>query len=132
MGNPCNLPGDYQIEVSGWGLDDGFFAERTDLLWTSDGEKHMQLHRALAEGAIVFVRLVGPESSTGTVPVAYRVQTIVPMDCNGRCKMALVQMHPRSKESLVAQPASNQLEAPPDRCDTTEAGTPLQYEEVLR
>ena len=61
MSKPFNSPGDFRIEISGWGLDNSFFAERTDLLWTSDGEKHVQLHRALPEGAIVFVRLLASE-----------------------------------------------------------------------
>ena len=63
MGNSFNSPGDYRIEISGWGLDNSFFAERTDLRWTAEGEKQVQLHRALPEGAIVFVRLLASEPS---------------------------------------------------------------------
>ena len=101
MGNSFNSSGDYRIEISGWGLDNSFFAERTELLWTADGNKQVQVHRALPEGAIVFVRLLASEPSSGSVPVAYRVQSVVPMDCNGRCQMRLAQLHPRSKESLA-------------------------------
>ena len=65
MGNSFNSSGDYRIEISGWGLDNSFFAERTDLLWTASGEKQVQLHRALPEGAIVFIRLLASEPSSG-------------------------------------------------------------------
>jgi hypothetical protein len=130
MGNSFNSPGDYRIEISGWGLDNGFFAERTDLLWTADGEKQVRLHRALPEGAIVFVRLLASEPSNGTVPVAYQVHDIVPMDCNGRCQMRLVQMHPRSKESSARENASKQVEDLRSVCDTRE--TELHLEEILQ
>lgn len=133
MGNTLNSAGDYRIEVSGWGLDNSFFVERTDLLWTNDGEKQVQLHRALPEGAIVFVRLLSPESSNGSVPLAYRVQQVVPMDCDGRCQMGLVQLHPRSKKSLGTHSASNDCEELRDECDVREADTPQQMlqEEVV-
>ena len=124
MGNTFNSPGDYLIEVSGWGLDNGFFLERTDLLWTNNGEKQLQLHRALPEGAIVFVRLLNTESSRGSVPVAYRVTRVASMDCNGRCQMGLAQLHPRSKESSGALSASDSLEELGNRCDAEEGDTP--------
>ena len=132
MGNSFNIPGDYRIEISGWGLDNSFFAERTDLLWGADGEKQVQLHRALPEGAIVFIRLLDSEPSRGSVPVAYRIQDVVPMDCNGRCHMRLARLHPRSKESLAGKPASNGLEDSQRVCDVQEFKAELQHEEILQ
>ena len=132
MGNSFNSPGDFRIEISGWGLDNSFFAERTDLLWTADGEKQVQLHRALPEGAIVFVRLLVPEPSSGTVPVAYQVQDVVPMDCNGKCQMRLRQLHPRSKESLAGKNASKHSEDLQRVCDVQEFESGLQHEEILQ
>jgi hypothetical protein len=132
MGNSFNSPGDYRIEISGWGLDNSFFAERTDLLWTADGEKQVQLHRALPEGAIVFIRLLASEPSSGSIPVAYRIHSVVPMDCNGRCQMRLAQMHPRSKESSAWENASKETEDLRSVCDTREAETQLQLEEILQ
>ncbi len=70
--NSVNAPGDCRIEISGWGIDNSFFVERTDLLWTGDGEKHVQLPRALPEDAMVFIRSLSPERTHGSVPVAYR------------------------------------------------------------
>ena len=100
MGNSYNYPGDYRIEISGWGLDNSFFVERTELLWTSDGEKQVHLHRALPEGAVVFIRLLASEPSTGTVPVAFEVQESVPMDCSGRCRISLARLHPSGYWSI--------------------------------
>jgi hypothetical protein len=132
MGNLLNSSGDYRIEISGWGLDNSFFVERTDLLWTAGGEKQVQLHRALTEGAIVFIRLLSSEPSRGSVPVAYRVQGVVPMDCNGRCQMTLAQLHPRSKESPAAKYASKGLEDLQRVCETRETEAEFQLEEILQ
>ena len=132
MGNSFNSSGDYRIEISGWGLDNSFFAERTDLLWTAEGEKQVQLHRALPEGAIVFVRLLASVPSSGSVPVAYQVQEVVPMDRNGRCHMTLTQLHPRSRESLTRENASNGLEDSRRVCDVQEFEVELQHEEILQ
>ena len=132
MSQSFNSSDDFRIEISGWGLDNGFFAERTDLLWTCDGEKHVQLHRALAEGAIVFIRLLASEPSSGSVPVAYRVEGVVPMDCTGRCQMRLAQLRPRLKESRAGENASNGSEDPKRVCDVQEFDEQLQHEEILR
>jgi hypothetical protein len=132
MGNSFNSPGDYRIEISGWGLDNSFFAERTDLLWAAGSEKQVQLRRALAEGAIVFIRLLSPEPSNRSVPVAYQVEGVGAMDCNGRCRMKLMQLHPRSKESLLGKNASKCSEDAPRVLDVQEGEMELQHEEVLQ
>jgi hypothetical protein len=132
MSQTFDSPGDFRIEVSGWGLDNSFFAERTDLLWTADGEKRVQLHRALPEGAIVFIRLLASEPTSGTVPVAYRVEGVVPMDCSGRCQMKLMQLRPRSKESFTRKIASNVSEDSKRACDVQEFQDKLQHEEILQ
>jgi hypothetical protein len=132
MGNSFDSSGNYRIEISGWGLDNCFFVERTDLLWAAGGEKQVQLHRALTEGVIVFIRLLNSEPSRGSVPVAYRVQGVVPMDCDGHCQMTLAQLHPRSKESLAGKTASNGVEDLQRVCETRKAETDLQLEEILQ
>jgi hypothetical protein len=132
MGNSFNQSGDYRIEISGWGLDNGFFAEGTDLLWSGNGKKLVQLHRALLEGAVVFVRLLTSEPAPGSVPVAYQVRDVMPMDCNGRCQMRLEQLHPRSKESIARQSASNGLEDSQRACNVQEFEAVLQQEEILQ
>jgi hypothetical protein len=132
MGNSFNCPGDYRIEISGWGLNNEFFAEKTDLLWTAAGEKQVQLHRALPEGAIVFIRLLASEPSSGSVPVAYRVQDVVPMNCNGCCQMNLAQLHPTSRVSLGWKNASNVSGGSQRVCDVHDFEQLLQHEEILQ
>lgn len=132
MGDSNNSRGDYRIELSGWGLDNAFFTERTELMWTGDGEKQVQLHRALAEGSIVFIRLLSAEPSSGSVPVAYLIEDVVPMDRNGRCQMKLGQLHPRSKQSQTGHRASNWVEEEQNPCEISESGTELEAQEVLR
>ena len=136
MNDPKNTRGDYRIEISGWGLDNDFFTESTELLWASDGEKQVQLHRALAEGSIVFVRLISSEPSNGSVPVAYQVDNVDPMDRNGKCVLKLAQLHPRSRQSRAAEVASNVVEGrgkwhAREIC-TSETSTEFEPEEVLR
>ena len=131
MGNSFNSSGDYRIEISGWGLDNRFFVERTELLWAANGDKQVQVHRALPEGAVVFVRLLASEPSTGTVPVAYRVQSIVPMDRNGRCQMRLAQLHPRAQESPAGKTASKASEDPGMVRRMHQFELQLEHEEIL-
>jgi hypothetical protein len=106
LDNEMNAPGYYGIEVSGWGLDNSFFLEQTDLLWSQDGTKKIALRRAVSEGAIVFVRLVNTESSRACLPVTYQVDRVESMGPNGLCEMRLTQLHPRSKESIGSFAAS--------------------------
>ena len=132
VGDSFNAAGDYRIEISGWAVDNSFFVERTDLLWTANGEKRVQLHRELPEGTMVFIRLLAPESSIGSVPVAYQVRDITPMDSRGKCQMRLLRLHPRSKESSAAKHASNGAEDSQRVCDTKKDETALQREEILQ
>lgn len=131
MGNSYNSSGDYRIEISGWGLDNRFFVERTELLWAANGDKQVRVHRSLPEGAVVFVRLLASEPSAGTVPVAYRVQSIVPMDRNGRCQMRLAQLHPRAQESPAGKIASKASEDPGTVRRMHEFELQLEHEEIL-
>jgi len=132
MANFLNCPGDYRIEISGWGLDNSFFVENVDLFWTSEGEKQVHVHRALPQGAIVFIRLLASELGSGTVPVAYQVLEAMPMDCGGRCQLRLAQLHPRSKESLKGKSASNLAEDAKRESDVHGIIAELEYEEVLQ
>jgi hypothetical protein len=128
-----NEPGDYQIEISGWGLDNSFFVERTGLRWTADGEKQVDLHRAIPEGAVVFIRLLAIDSSNGTIPIAYQVQGVTPMDCRGCCHVRLAPLRPRSKESLMPKNASNRSEDSTKARDVQEEPVEeSKREEVLR
>jgi hypothetical protein len=132
MSNFLNCPGDYRIEISGWGLDNGFFAESADLFWTVEGEKQVHVHRALPQGTIVFIRLLASEVGSGTVPVAYQVLEAMPMDSGGRCQLRLAQLHPRSKESPKGKCASNVAEDARRESDVQGIIAELEHEEVLQ
>jgi hypothetical protein len=64
--------------------------------------------------------------------VAYQIQSVVPMDRNGRCQMRLGQLHPRLKESLATKSASNRSEDRKRVCDVQEFELELQHEEILQ
>lgn len=132
MADKFNFPDNYRIEVSGWGLDNAFFVEKTDLLWSQSGEKQVLLHRALPEGAVVFVRLLGPESMIGSVPVAYQVESVRPMDCTGVCEVRLIPVHPRLKVSSMSISASHSREDEMSKREPRRCSVQPEPEEILQ
>jgi hypothetical protein len=132
MGDPATLSGNYQIEVSGWGLDDAFFVEKTDLLWAEGGEKKLLLHRTLTDGNIIFVRLLAPETPFGSVPVAYQVERVQPMNSSGLCEMRLVRLQPRSRAHVRSEVASPSANSSSKACEPKESSIQSELEEVLR
>jgi hypothetical protein len=131
MADEATSQGNYRIEVSGWGLNDVFFVEKTDLLWSSGGEKRLSLHYALSEGAVIFVRLMAPETSDGSVPVAYHVENVQPVNSIGMCEMRLLQVHPRSRGNTRSNVASLSAEFSSKSEEAMESSTQLELEEVL-
>jgi hypothetical protein len=123
--------GSYRIEVSGWGLDSSFFVEKTDLFWEQSGGKRASLHHTVAEGAVVFVRLLWPESGN-TTPVPYRVSAVEPMDCNGACEIQLDQLRPRTKVPKPDKHASDLIEDASNGRELNESLTQLEPEEILQ
>ena len=106
MNENTNYSGTYQIEVSGWGLDDMFFIENSNLFWSGDEDKKLMLRHAISEGAIIFVRLIAPEPTLTSVPVAYEVHDVQPTNSDGLCEMHLSRLHPQSREQLKTGVAS--------------------------
>ena len=131
MDGTATPQGNYRIEVSGWGLNDVFFVEKTDLLRSEGGQKRLLLHHALSEGAVIFVRLMAPETSCGLVPVAYQEESVKPMNSTGLCEMRLVQVHPRSKAHTRSSFASRSAIYSSKYIEMMESGTELELEEVL-
>jgi hypothetical protein len=110
MDEIIGLSGSYRVEISGWDLNEEFFVEKTDLVWTRGGEKKLLSRHALPNGAIIFVRLATPGVSCNSVPVVYRVDNVQPMNSAGECEMRLLQLNPRGKESCTGDPASDKEE----------------------
>ena len=110
-------------------MNDAFFVEKAGLLWCDDGEKRLLLHRALPEGSVIFVRLMTPETSYGSVPVAY--QNVQPMNSSGLCEMRLLQMYRRSKTDNRSSFASLSAEYSSKPEEPMESSTELELEEVL-
>jgi hypothetical protein len=131
IGNETNFPNRFRVEVSGWGSDDSFFVEKTDLIWSGSGEKKLTLHHVLPQGALIFVRLQAARSTGSPIPIPYEVCSVEPMDCNGRCELRLTQVHPRSKESNGGEVASN-LQEDLNTCEPSELSNQLEVEEILQ
>jgi len=131
MPDAATLSGNYRIEVSGWGLNDAFFVEKTDLHWTECGEKKLLLRHALPDGAVIFVRLIAPETSFGSVPVAYQVESVQPMNSTGFCEMRLLRLHPRSNAHTRRQIVSPAAECSSKAYEPKECAIQSELEEVL-
>jgi hypothetical protein len=131
MVDTASLAGDYRIEVSGWGLNDAFFVEKTELHWTQGGDKKLLLHHAVPEGAVIFMRLITPESSFGSVPVAYQVEGVQPTNSIGLCEMRLLRMHPRSRAQARREIASPSPEYSSKTHEPKESSFQSEFEEVL-
>lgn len=131
MGDTTHDAGSYRVEVSGWGLNDVFFVEKTDLFWTEGEERKIFLRRALPEGAVIFIRLIAPETSYNSVPMAYQVEKVQPMDSTGLCEMRLLQLHPRSKTSAAGTDASQSLKCSSKRYEAKESALHWKTEEFL-
>ena len=126
------LSGNYRIEASGWGLDSNFFVEKTDLIWERTGVKKLSLRHAVQEGAIIFVRLLMTEAAGGTLPIAYQVTAVRPMNCDVRCEVQLCQLHPRTKVPFQERQASYQPEDSTSTCEPSENPAHLEPEEILQ
>ena len=125
------LSGNYRIEVSGWGLNDAFFVEKTELQWTEGADKKLLLRHAVSEGAVIFVRLVAPENSFGSVPVAYQVESVQPMNSFGLCEMRLLRLRPRSRAHSGREIASPSLGCSSKAYEPKESSSRPELEEVL-
>jgi hypothetical protein len=66
----------YRVEVSGWDDHKSFFVENSELDWSDECGKRVTLNRALADGSVIFLRLLQPMTSERTQPVAYETELI--------------------------------------------------------
>jgi hypothetical protein len=132
MNQPINHPGKYRVEVSGWGLDNTFFVEMTELLWSEVDGKQVRLHRALPQGTIIFIRLLALESASGSQPVTFQVESTKPQDSDGQCVMQLMQLRPRIKAPIEGLPASYVAEDLMRTCEPRESSKRPEPEEILQ
>lgn len=132
MNETENLDGNYRIEVSGWGSDQNFFVEQTELFWDRSGDKKVLLHHSPSEGGIVFIRLLSQDWMGNTSPVAYQVAAVQSMDCNGHSEVRLRQLHPRTKVSQVGVLASYAVEDCQGICEPKDLASRMEHEEILQ
>ena len=131
MSDKANGSGSYRIEVSGWGMDECFFVEKTALLWTEGNDKRLLLRHALPDRAMVFIRLLADGTAGDSVPVPYQVENLQPMNRIGLCEMRLLPLHPRAKTQAVGETAP-QVAQFPNRVDHARQDSRMvELEEVL-
>lgn len=64
----------YRVEISGWDEDESFFVEKSSLAGDELMGKHVALEHRITDGAIVFVRVLLPNSYHRSCPVAYQAE----------------------------------------------------------
>jgi hypothetical protein len=131
MADTAKLSANYRMEVSGWGLNDAFFVEKTELQWTEGGEKKLLLRHAVPKGGVIFVRLMAQENSFGSVPVAYLVESVQPMNSFGFCEMTLSRLNPRSRADVRKGFASSSPQSSSKTYEPKESSSQPELEEVL-
>lgn len=89
----------YRVEVSGWDENKAFFVEKSDLAWDNFTDRHISLQHMLPDGALVFVRVLQPNSLLQFPPSAYQVE-FIGCDPEGHHEFRLNAVLPRySQES---------------------------------
>lgn len=83
-----------RVEVSGWDENQSFFVEKSELAWDDFAGKHISLQRMLPDGAMVFVRVLNPQTLYQTPPVVYRVE-FIGCDPEGLHQFRLNAVRPR-------------------------------------
>lgn len=66
---------EYKIEISGWDFENKFFVENTALRWNEQAKKTV-LHRRVAPGSMIFVRLAGALDARTSSPVPYEAVSV--------------------------------------------------------
>lgn len=87
----------YRIEISGWDVEQNFFVEKTNLDWSEEQGKKVQLHHPLRNGAVVFIRLIAPTASGHSFPVAYQIENLGPARSAGVWEVRLMPLRPRCR-----------------------------------
>jgi hypothetical protein len=91
------------VEVSGWDTLENFFVETTTLTWGSDNVREIDIHSAIKESRLVFVRLLQSCLSEGTFPVPCKVTGVTTDIGSGLTHVRLVQLRPRSRGEEEAE-----------------------------
>lgn len=90
------LAGLYRVEVSGWDKNQVFFVEKSDLEWSEHAGKCVVLCNAVADGAVVFLRLLQSLSADRSHPVPYEAE-FVALTSEGQLQFRL---HPVSARTV--------------------------------
>lgn len=83
----------YRVEVSGWDEDEIFFVEKSFLSWDEFAGRHISLQHMLADGAIIFARMLQPTALRSSNPIPYEAK-FVSRDPAGYYKFRLTAVKP--------------------------------------
>jgi hypothetical protein len=107
MDPQIELPQSYRVEVSGWDTSERFFVEKTTLDWGREADKEISLRSAVCQGSVVFVRLLQPLANNNNFPITYQAVHVMERDADGRMRVRLAQLRPRSTRKDTAESPSD-------------------------
>jgi hypothetical protein len=84
----------YYVEVSGWDEDESFFVEKSQITGDDFTGKLISLRHNLPDGALIFLRLLNPNTSPSTIPIAFET-CFVGCDLHGFNQFSLLPCQPR-------------------------------------
>jgi hypothetical protein len=82
-----------RIEVSGWDEDEMFFVEKSEFSYSEASGKHITLQHNLADGSLIFLRVIHTSIPLNAIPVAYRVHPLG-FDSQGLFQFSLAPAQP--------------------------------------
>ena len=88
------LTGCCRVEVSGWDEDEIFFVEKSELSWDEFAGRDIAIKHMLADGTLIFIRMLQPTSQQRSFPVAYEAEFIA-CDAHGFHEFRLNPVQPR-------------------------------------
>ncbi len=87
----------YRVEVSGWDKSQIFFVEKSELEWSEESGKHVTLNSAVADGSVVFLRLIQPLTTDRSQSVPYETE-FLSVTPDGQNQFRLHPVSPRIVE----------------------------------
>ena len=91
----------FNVEVSGWDINENFFVENTLAEWKDSG-KSVRLRRAIRQGCLLFVRLLDANGNRDSYPVAYRARGVSAGERYDLSYVELAPVPPRDRRVVMA------------------------------
>jgi len=101
----------HRVEVSGWDKHQTFFVEKSELVGDESAGKQIQLHAAIPDGAVIFLRLLPPVNIERSDVVPYHTE-FIRTTLEGRHQFRLHAVRPRSASLTKGAALQERVDSP--------------------